>query len=205
MPITTGTHIAHLKSTLDVQGLITGATYFESKNLVVLCGYSKDLHPFIYTLYDFKGYDFFGGNKRKINISLPFHQVEGIASTNGLKYCISNEYFSPAPFVNVSQKLHILELSYFLGYYINNLYNSVPTQSLNNDIPFPNPATDFINFKTEMHHMSAMYRIINQSGNIVLTWELKEKNPGINISGLPAGVYILIVDKDKMQSIKVIK
>ena len=82
-PKTPGTHIAQLRSTYDVSGLITGATYQEDKKLVVLTGYSTLLQPFFYLLYDFKGHEFFSGNKRKISMSsMGFHQVEGIATTN---------------------------------------------------------------------------------------------------------------------------
>ena len=111
---TPGTHVAHLKSTLDVQGLITGATYLENKRLIAFCGYSNTLQPFIYLLYDFNGTNFFSMNKRKININLPFHQVEGIATTNGLKYFISNEKFAT---LSINQKLHIIDLSTFLNSY----------------------------------------------------------------------------------------
>lgn len=205
MPKTSGTHIAHLKSTLDVQGLITGVTYLESKDLVVLCGYSKDLQPFLYTLYDFNSYDFFGGNKRKINISLPFHQVEGIATTNGLKYYISNEYFSQPPFVTTPQKLQILDLRTILGDYINNVYNSVPTLLLNSDMLFPNPATNFLNLKTDKYILPVAYRIRDLSGREVMTGKLTMQNQGINISRLPSGVYIVTIDADNIQLFKVVK
>jgi len=201
---TPGTHIAKLKSTFDVQGLITGATYLETKKLVALSGYSKELQPFIYLLYDFKSSDYFGGNKRKISVSLPFHQVEGIATSDGLKYYISNEAFTQQP-INVPQKLHILDLSNFLGDYLNNLYNTVPIKTINKVIIFPNPASDFINIKTEKYFLPVTYRIINQSGNMVLTGKLISENTGINISGLSSGIYILEIEKNKMQSFKVVK
>ena len=68
LPKTPGSHIANLKSTFDVQGLITGATYLETKKLIVLSGYTKELQPFVELLYDFDGYSFFSGNKRKIQL-----------------------------------------------------------------------------------------------------------------------------------------
>lgn len=205
MPKTTGTHIAHLKSTLDVQGLITGATFLESKNLVALCGYSKDLQPFMYFLYDYPGHDFFGGNKRKINISLPFHQVEGIATTNGLKYYISNEYFSQPPIINNPQKLHILDLSNYLGDYLNSLYTFHETRAIDNEILFPNPASDYISLKSGRYHLPTTYRIINQSGSTVIAGKLTEQNQGINLSGLSPDVYIIKIGNDNLHSFKVVK
>ncbi len=123
LPKTPGTYVAKLKTTYDVQGLITGAVMLQPENLVALCGYSNSLQPFVYLLYDYNGSDFFGGNKRKITISLPYHQVEGIATTNGLKFYISNEYFSYPPFITIPQKLHILDLSSFLSTYLSRSYS----------------------------------------------------------------------------------
>jgi hypothetical protein len=89
---TPGSYKAQYKNSYDVQGLVTGATLLENKKLVVLCGYNSLLQPFTLLLYDYEANDFFSGNKRKINLNLAFHQVEGIATNNGLKYFISNEF-----------------------------------------------------------------------------------------------------------------
>jgi len=202
---TPGTHIAKLKSTFDVQGLITGATYLETKKLVALSGYSTELQPFIYLLYDFKGYNFFDGNKRKIQLSLPFHQVEGITSNNGTKYYISNEYYSLPPSINVQQKLHILDLSPYLSYYLNNLVGLPETQIRSNDKVFPNPAKDFITLKTDKSILPVNYRIINDSGKIVMNGKLVQENQGIFISGLSAGAYILYIVDDHRQAYRFIK
>lgn len=205
MPKSPGTCIAKLILTYNVQGLITGATFLESKNVIALSGYNNQLSPFIYLLYDFIGFDFFGANKRKINISLPFYQVEGIATTNGLKYYFSNENFSKPPFITIPQQLHIIDLSNFLGNYLGNLYIFLESKGINNDLIFPNPATDFISFKTDRIAMPSTYRIINQSGQLVLTGKLTKENQVINTSGFSAGIYIVKVANNKMQSFKMIK
>ena len=108
LPKTPGKYLAQYRSTLDVKGLVTGAVYLESKGLVALCGYSKILQPFVYLLYDFKGSDFFTGNKRKCSVALPFHQVEGISSQDGVKFYISNESFKKPPYFSNPQQLHQL-------------------------------------------------------------------------------------------------
>ena len=204
LPKKPGSHIAKLKSTFNVQGLITGATYLESKKLLVFCGYSKLLQPFIYLLYDFPGTDFFSGNKRKADVSLPFHQVEGIATIDGLKYYISNEKFTQQP-INVSQKLHILNLNNFLGNYLSNLFNSTEIQSFENDLLFPNPAGDLISVKSDKINFPADYLIVNQSNQIVSAGKLSTENQRINISDLAAGIYILKMGGQNKQSFKVIK
>lgn len=118
LPKIPGHHVAQLKAVQDIKGLVTGATYLESKNIVVLCGYTKRLKPFLYLLYDFKGTDFFAGNKRRIKLRLPFHQIEGIATEDGLHYYLTNENFSRKPFLNKAQKFHKFDLSGFLEAYL---------------------------------------------------------------------------------------
>jgi hypothetical protein len=97
-----------------VQGLITGATAFDSGKGIVLCGYSKMLQPFLYLLYDYKNNDFSTGNQRKIKISLPLHQIEGIESLDGKLFYLTNESFIRKPFLNVPQQIHLVDLSSYL-------------------------------------------------------------------------------------------
>lgn len=119
LPKTPGIYNATFRSNINVQGLITGAEYFEEKRLVVLSGYSSLLQPFIYLLYDFQSDDFFLANKRKIAVNLPFHQVEGITSNDGLNYYISNEKLVQV--ITINQKLHTLNLSNYLEDYLNSI------------------------------------------------------------------------------------
>lgn len=118
LPKTPGNYLAHYKSSFHIKGLITGATYLENKKLVVLCGYSKKLHPFVYLLYDYASNDFFSGNKRKIKIKLPFHQIEGIATSDGLHYYLTNEAISRKPIISNPQQMHELYLSAYLKTYL---------------------------------------------------------------------------------------
>lgn len=114
-----GKHTAIYQSGFDIQGLVTGATYLPSKNLIVLCGYLGASQPnsFLYLLYDFKDNKFFGGNKRKILLDLIYHQTEGICTKDGLQYYVSNELFKRSIFTN-PQKLHLIDLSGYLKPYV---------------------------------------------------------------------------------------
>ncbi|BFM41926.1 hypothetical protein CFS9_05670 [Flavobacterium sp. CFS9] len=118
LPNQSGTHVARLKHTLNTKGLVTGATYLESKKTIVLCGYSKLGKPFLYLLYDFKNTDFLSGNKRRIKLKLPFHQIEGIATLDGLHYYLTNESLVRKPILYVPQQLHYFDLSSLLNSYI---------------------------------------------------------------------------------------
>lgn len=111
LPKVPGEYSAELQSTYDVQGLITDAVYYKDRGIIALCGYSKLLQPFVFLLYDFEDDKFFSGNKRKLNIDLPFHQVEGIATNDGLNYFITNEKFDVSGTI---QQLHTLNLTEFL-------------------------------------------------------------------------------------------
>jgi hypothetical protein len=114
LPKTPGKHVAILKETLDVKGLITGATLLASGKGIVLCGYSVMLQPFLYLLYDYKNNDFSTGNQRKIRLSLPFHQIEGIATFDGKLFYLTNESFIRKPFVNTPQQMHTVDLGSYL-------------------------------------------------------------------------------------------
>jgi len=109
-----GKHIAQLKETLDIEGLITGVTTLPSEKGIVLCGYTKTLNPFLYLLYDYKNHNFSRSNKRKIKLSMSFYQTEGIATKDGKLFYVTNEAFIRRPFVNIPQKINTLDLSSYL-------------------------------------------------------------------------------------------
>ncbi|AWG27313.1 hypothetical protein FK004_10430 [Flavobacterium kingsejongi] len=118
IPKLPGDYVALPKADLDVQGLVTGAAFLEQEKLVVLCGYSRTLQPFVYLLYDYKGQDFFSGNKRKLYLNFGRHQIEGITTLNGLDYYLTNERFMRRPLINSPEQLHKLDLRQYLGDYL---------------------------------------------------------------------------------------
>lgn len=114
LPKIPGSYIAQFKETLNVKGLITGATLLPSNKSIVLCGYSKKLQPFVYLLYDYNNNNFSTGNKRKLKLKLPFHQIEGIATQDGKLFYLTNEAIVRKPFINTPQQLHTIDLSPYL-------------------------------------------------------------------------------------------
>lgn len=114
LPKTPGKYVAQLKQTLNVDGLITGATLLSSGKEIVLCGYSEMLQPLLYLLYDYKNDDFSTGNQRKIKLALPFHQIEGITTFDGKLFYLTNESFVKKPVVNTPQQMHTIDLSSYL-------------------------------------------------------------------------------------------
>lgn len=202
LPKIPGNYIAHYKSTMNVLGLITGAVYLESKKLVALCGYTKLLQPFFYLLYDFNDFDFFNGNKRKINVNLPYHQIEGITSKNGLKYYASNEFFQQSA---VLQKLHIFDLTTYLADYLESSLTVNPIEPKTDFKIYPIPASNFITIETKTDYINENYVLLNQLGQVVLSGKMTKENQQIDISILVDGMYLLKIGEEKEQIIKLVK
>jgi len=114
LPKMPGTYSAVNEGSFDVNGLITGATYLQNQQFISLSGYSSTLIPFVYFLYDFTDNNFFNGNKRKVGLNLPLHQIEGIASNDGTNYYLSNEFFNN--FFTIESQIHAYDFSPVLGY-----------------------------------------------------------------------------------------
>lgn len=198
VPKLPGNHAVSAIDSFNVAGLITGACRYDSAQLVVLSGYDAAVQPFVFLLYDFPGDKFSAGNKRKINLSIPFHQVEGIETLDGLHYFVSNEYFSAGPIGN-DQELHKLDLSPYLHGFLYGF--PVGMQQMPNDIRiYPNPAIHKLQIETKV------------PGNFVI-WDLNGRKmssgshdlqTSIDISALPTGNYILELQACK-KSIRFIK
>jgi hypothetical protein len=191
---TPGTHVAQLKGTLNVGGMITGAEYIKDKRTVVLTGYSGTVQPFLYLLYDFNGHKFFNGNKRKIGLSLSFHQVEGIASSNGLDYFITNEKLVQSPIINVAQKLHKVSLSPYLSNYVENMALSASHNDVRNMIRvYPNPAGDILYMDIDPSLVGTGYSLVDMNAREAQNGVLREISNKINISKLQSGIYTIKV------------
>lgn len=200
LPKSPGKHVAAYQSTHDVNGLITGVTYLESKNLLVFCGYSSQLMPFFYLLYDFKGENFFGGNKRKLILDLPLHQTEGIASSDGLNYFLSNEAYQ-----NISQKLHRIDLSNYLGNYLSTLFLDEFGYFEEETVIFPNPVAESLTIKLPQNYDSGRFVLYDLTGKILMEGALKQSENEINVGALNNGIYLLVIQDDKTIIKKIIK
>lgn len=189
MAKTPGSHTARVRAKYNVSGLITGATLVEDKNLVVLCGYSSLLQPFLYLLYDFENNQFFAANKRKLTLNLGFHQVEGIATQNGLKYYVSNENFVKQPIANNPQKLHTLDLSSFLSNYLNKPATGIDQLHAVQDTItlYPVPATGFF----YLQGYKGKVEIISLEGKEVAQYHINYIENRIDCSGLAPGTYFI--------------
>lgn len=196
---TSGTHTANYLTTINVTGLITGATLKEDSRLISLCGYDSTLQPFIFLIYDYIGTNFTVANKRKIAIPLPYHQIEAIATNNGLDYNLTNESLIQLPIFNIPQKLHQLSLATYLSNYLNSI--SLNTIQLTNDnaILYPNPSENEINF-SKFDVSNDNYQITDFNGKIVGTGKIY--NNKISTVDLEKGIYLLkIINSKKVYKI----
>jgi hypothetical protein len=196
LPKIPGNYSATLRGTIDVQGLITGATYMEDKRLISLCGYTQVLQPFLFLLYDFSGTDFTSGNKRRIGVNLSFHQVEGIATTNGLKYYLSNEHFSQS-ILDFPQKLHTIDLITQLGNYLLDPQNTVEVLAGEPLIIYPNPTQGEVYFISSTP--PSRYEWINAQGKIVDKGSIMPQETTIGTEKLQPGTYVLKLQTGKGQ------
>ncbi len=197
-----GTHTATLHGVLDAQGLITGAVYLPSYRLVLLSGYSTQLQPFVYLLYDFKQRDFFGGNKRKINLNIPFHQVEAITDESPREYLITNERFSQFG-VTIPPRLHRLNLSSYLSSYVQSSSTSEMNPATISRI-YPNPASneitiDYTGIFSENYTITDISGVVRQSGM------LKTGANKILLSALSPGIYIFSYGGSDRRQVKIIR
>lgn len=192
-----GNHEASLKDSFDVQGLITGAAFLPDQRLIALCGYNTNsstfIDPFVFLFYDYKGTDFFSGNKRKIMISQPLSQIEGIATRDGLRYYLSNEKIVNA--ITIPPRLEQMDLSAHLGPYLQSLsINDVMTDA--SVSVSPNPAEDDIMVTVKVKRATvATLQFRDTNGKICWT-EAKKLSAGLNKmvispAGLSSGTYWL--------------
>jgi hypothetical protein len=129
--------------------------------------------------------------------------VEGIATNNGLKYYLTNEYFSLSS-ITTPQKFHIFDLSSFLSNYLNGLAQGVSQAVTQHSFLFyPNPADDIITIESKA--LQANYYLLNTLGQTVISGKLNVNRTAINISELPAGMYFLRVGEGNGLGFKVMK
>ena len=194
LPKVPGNYVARYRTSFNVEGLISGATYMEKGKLVVLCGYSSLLQPFLYLLYDFNKNDFFSGNKRKILINLPFHQVEGIATNDGLMYYISNEKLDQA--ITIDQKLHQVDLSDYLEDFLNTTKTDNISVLKELEI-YPNPSSSIVTVKVNTDLTGEYYSIIDLSGKNIFTHQIDEEVFQINLNDFDKGFYLFVLKSPK--------
>lgn len=195
-----GNHKAKLRDSLNVEGLVTAATWIASQDLIILTGY-QNYQPFLYLLYDYKNLEFFSGNKRKISINAGFHQVEGITTLNGTNVIISNEEVSQPPVI-LHAKLQQLDLNPYLSGYL----TSATRADYNNTSigVYPNPASQFLYIEIPANKTGINYSISGIIGQRIIQGKLNKIKNCIPVNTLDTGLYILSIGDPEYYSEKII-
>ena len=189
LPKHPGTYIAKKKAIIDVGGLITGACAFPNKQLIILCGYSRLLQPFFYLLYDFPSTDYHAGNKRKVSVNLPFHQVEGIAISNGLTTYCTNEKLVQS-FLEINPALHTLDLSTLLGPYLRGGNTNITNEAIEDDIQL-SYHDDQLFVKAHPSLLGTQYHVMNLQGDFIVSSNIETQSFTIPLEYLESGYYVL--------------
>ena len=132
--------------------------------------------------------DFISGNKRKISVSLPFYQTEGITAVSPTRFFISNEYFSQS-IITTPQQLHSFDLSSFLNTY---LTVNVKEELQATTFQFhPNPGMNGITIQGNFQ-IGDTVNLFSSKGKLVQT-VISDSNSELymEISNVPNGVYLL--------------
>lgn len=197
IPKTSGTHIAVLESSYNVNGLITGADSTSDESVIFLTGYSSNAAPFMYTIHNIpvNSLDVFSGDvSAKIGNIVPLgNQVEAVAvyqitPTNHQLY-ISNEkfvtYVGPIPF-SFPAKLWNIEID-------NSTLDVKPTVLANNITIYPNPISTEIFQINNTNRSISNVDIFDIRGKLVKSIKLNPADAThiINCGNLVSGVYFV--------------
>lgn len=113
VPAQPGAHIAHLKATFNVNGLVTAAAHNAAGTVTGLLGYNaRDGATFLWLLSGYRGTGYLQANKRRIELpnALLIGQAEGLCFVGSTRAFVSNERLSNI-LVNVPAQLYTLRLS----------------------------------------------------------------------------------------------
>ena len=192
----TDTAAAILKESFNSDGLITGASRDSESGHTFLLGYKNNganlYSCFVWILWDHALFDFFGGNKRRIEIGSMFTlgQTEGVALMNGHEGFVSGEQISSI--ITIDPKLSSFD---FTQYFSSEMMNLAENDLF---LPYPNPVENTI-FILEK---PSYFEIYNASTmKLVLKGEIASNK--IDVSVLKGGKYILKTSNFNHQFFKI--
>jgi hypothetical protein len=195
IPKVPGSYSAKNIGFYDVSGLVTGATYNKSSNVLMLLGYSTQLQPFVVRIAEPSASLFFNGTEEKLDLGIGFSQVEGITHSDYNTYFISSErYQNNFPSITLAPQLYRfhdkeasqenqelpIEIPSDNGQADNELiiYRSIGSKELQYDLNSNTPL-----FGRAIFDITGK-RVRHTPGNLI-------ENNSIDLSGLESAVYYL--------------
>jgi hypothetical protein len=191
VPAQPGTHVAHFKGTLNVNGLVTAAARNPAGSVVGLLGYSaRDGATFMWLLSGYRGTGFLQANKRRIELpnALLIGQAEGLCFVGSTRAFMSNERFSNV-LVNVPPQLYTLRLGNWLP------ATTLATKNAASKVIFsavPNPATHTLHV-TRTSNEAARLILYDMLGRTMLTESLPagRLTRNLDLGAVAEGQYTL--------------
>lgn len=182
----TDTATAVLKSSFDVDGLITDASVDINTGRLVLLGYKNNganlYSSFVWMIWDYEENNFFTGNKRRIEIGSMFTlaQTEGVALINSARGFVSSEQISSI--VTIPPKL----LKFDFSDYFFEQTMQAPSETPDEIRVYPNPGGQKIIITASK---GDFFIYESPSLRLVLKGELESNQ--IDVSKLGSGAYFL--------------
>lgn len=169
--------ITPLESTLNTQGMITGATFNQSTNKVYLIGYNSILMPLVWSCENFSENDIFSGTN-----TLSVLSVFGLEQTESISHIGADRYFVTSESFNVSP---VSDYGKLIAFTTNDSISSV-SSLISSDIHlYPNPVKDLL------HINGASYRSIEIYDSRSLIVFRGGYNKKLNLSDLSKGLYLV--------------
>lgn len=190
LPKSFNDYTANVIGELTPSGLITGADFLKSEKVFVLCGYNKILQPFIYMMWDYGNKVFTEGNRRKINLNLPLHQVEGVAINQLNQAYLTNESLAKGS-INIQASLYEVNLTEWITPAVVTSSNDIKiTESIK---LYPNPTKDFLNIEWPSDLKIQQIEIFSIDGKYSEVWpqNILENKVNLDLLDFNNGMYIL--------------
>ncbi|MDO7853281.1 T9SS type A sorting domain-containing protein [Hymenobacter convexus] len=193
IPAQPGTHVAHLKGSFNVNGLVTAADLNAAGTGAGLLGYNASTGAtFLWLLSDFRNGQFLRGNKRRIELpsALLIGQAEGLTFIDPYRVFISNERVSSI--VSIPARLYMLNTRPWLA-------PAVPTaattaaEAVEVSIA-PNPARQIIRIARAGGSAGLLQLQLRDSQGRTVAEGLLPTGAAaheLKVSGLAAGLYVL--------------
>ncbi len=197
VPAKPGTHVAHLKGTFNVNGLVTAAARNATGTVTGLLGYStRDGATFVWLLSGYRGTGFLRANKRRIELpnALLIGQAEGLCFVGNTRAFVSNERFSNV-LVNVPPQLYTLRLGNWLP------ATTLATKNAASKVVFsavPNPASHTLHV-TRTSSEAARLVLYDLLGRVMLTEALPtgRLTQNLDLGTLADGQYSLQLESSR--------
>ncbi|MBC8082562.1 MAG: T9SS type A sorting domain-containing protein [Hymenobacter sp.] len=193
VPAAPGTHVARLKASFNVNGLLTAASLNAAGTEACLLGYNASTGAtFVWLLSDFVGTNYFQGNKRRIELpnALQIGQAEGLSFVDRYRLYLSNERLITS-FVTVPPRLYELDTSPWLAA---PLATDVPAPQRVSVQVFPAPAGQRLTVRRAAGLVGAVaVSLLDLRGQTLLSTSLKagQSERIIPLAAVAAGVYVL--------------